>query len=816
MKKRALPVDNDESKPGNPSPSIDPTTAPQPFSQPSGKEKKYYEAVINNSPVAIVVINQDFIIREWNPAAEKLFGYTSAEAIGKNIDRLITNEEIHSEAVSFSQKTKQRESIRITTKRVHKEGHLVDVEVLGVPIYSDNAEITDFMAIYHDITELQRARQDALAASQAKSDFLANMSHEIRTPMNGVIGMTSLLLDTPLNTEQREYAETIRKSGETLLAIINDILDFSKIEAGKLELEVHSFDLRECVESAVDLVAYQASVKELELLYNIEESIPNYVIGDMTRVRQIIANLLGNAVKFTEKGEVEVSAVKEDSTPDSITLRFAVRDTGIGISHEQINRLFLSFSQVDASTTRRFGGTGLGLSICKRLTELMGGRIWVESKGTPGEGTTFYFTLTFGISKEPHRSTYAQPRLHLQGKTVLIVDDNPTNLFILSRMTASWGMRPVVCASGKETLEKISAGLMVDAVLLDVQMPEMDGLTLEAELRRQTGKQIPTIILSSIGSHIDLPEGMNIAYLHKPIKPSNLYETLCAVLIEQQTAAETEEIFDSRMGARHPLHILLAEDHPVNQKVVRLMLERLGYRADVVGNGLEVIEAFHRQLYDVVLMDIQMPELNGIQATQQLRTLLETGQQPRIIALTANALGVERDEYIAAGMDDYLSKPFNVLQMREALEKCMPINIENVDPALQMQPVSSSASGAPEPASGSIDIALLKEYFPYEGEDIKIVIELAQEFIVDTDERMNRLEEHLRKGDHLAFSVTAHTIKGACLSFGAKTFSALCKEMEAIGKSGVLDGAPEILAQAQSEYTRVRVELPNILKEMLP
>ena len=434
----------------------DRTTKPGEQNWNLANEKKYYEALIINSPAAIVVINRDSLIREWNPAAEQLFGFSRSEAVGRNIDDLITNAEIRKEASSYSATTKRGESVHATTWRLRKDGSLVEVEVLGVPIYSDSHEITDFMAIYHDVTELQRARKEALAASQAKSEFLANMSHEIRTPMNGVIGMTSLLLDTALNAEQREYAETIRKSGDALLSIINDILDFSKIEANRLELESHPFDLRECIESALDLVAYQASEKGLELLYNVGEDVPAVVIGDVTRLRQIIANLLSNAVKFTEKGEVEVSAKLADSRASTAILRFAVRDSGIGIPPDQTGRLFNLFSQIDASTTRRFGGTGLGLSICKRLVDLMGGEIGVESSGVPGEGTTFYFTLPFTIHEEPVQIRKSSPRLYLSGKTALIVDDNATNRLILARMAASWGMKTIVCSSGRETLEKMA------------------------------------------------------------------------------------------------------------------------------------------------------------------------------------------------------------------------------------------------------------------------------------------------------------------------------------------------------------------------
>jgi PAS domain S-box-containing protein len=784
-------------------------------------EKKYYEALIINSPAAIVVINRDSLIREWNPAAEQLFGFSRSEAMGRNIDDLITNEEIRTEAASYSETTKQGDSVQATTWRVRKDGSLVEVEVLGVPIYSDSHEITDFMAIYHDVTELQRARKEALAASQAKSEFLANMSHEIRTPMNGVIGMTSLLLDTTLNTEQREYAETIRKSGDALLSIINDILDFSKIEANKLELESHPFDLRECIESALDLVAYQASEKGLELLYNVGEDVPAVVIGDVTRLRQIIANLLSNAVKFTEKGEVEVSAKLADSRDNSATLRFAVRDTGIGIPPDQTGRLFNLFSQIDASTTRRFGGTGLGLSICKRLVDLMGGEIGVESSGVPGEGTIFYFTLPFNIPKEPIRMRQSSPRLYLSGKTALIVDDNATNRLILARMAASWGMKTIVCSSGRETLEKMAEGIRVDVMLLDVQMPEMDGLTLSAELKQRSGTQIPTVILSSLGSHVEMPKGIQAVYLNKPIKPSSLYEALCLVLSGAEGGCtaknEGEAGFDKLMSKRHPLRILLAEDHPVNQKVVRLMLERLGYRADVVGNGLEVLESFRRQLYDVVLMDIQMPELNGIQATQRLRTTLSTENQPRIIALTANAIGGEQAEYLAVGMDDYLSKPVNVLQLREALEKCMPVGIESkTDSDGESAPKQANLQNDSATSSASIDIAQLKEYFPYEGEDVKMILDLAEEFLTDTEKRLAALEDAWLREDTNALKEGAHSIKGASLTFGAVPFSQLCKELEIMGKNGNLENVKEKLDEVQIEFTKMRAELLRVLSEMLP
>ncbi len=789
------------------------------------REKQYLESLILNSPVAIVVMNLDGVITTWNPAAEKLFGYAQAEAIGSNIDDLVATETMQAEAVGYSKQTMDGTLVHAITQRGRKDGTLVDVELLSVPVIVARERV-GAVAMYHDITELQRARHAAEAATLAKSEFLANMSHEIRTPMNGVIGMTSLVLDTALSDEQREYIETIRKSGDALLTIINDILDFSKIEAGKLELEMQPFDLRECVESAADLVAYRASEQGVELLTNIELDVPRAVIGDVTRLRQIIANLLGNAVKFTEAGEIEVAVKKEEDgivEDEECKLHFSVRDTGIGLSRDGADRLFQVFSQMDASTTRKFGGSGLGLAICKRLTELMGGNIWAESEGI-GKGSTFHFVLPFRVTEQILKASQHMPHIALREKSLLVVDDNATNRLIVNRMARSWGMSTVDCASGLEALKKLDAGLKVDAAVLDVQMPDMDGITLSGELRqRLSERELPLIIISSLGQKLPLPPGVNAAaYLHKPVKPSQLFDALVFAFDEQigqhASPVPVETGFDAQMGERHPLRILLAEDHVVNQKVMKLMLERLGYRADVVANGLEALRSFKRRDYDVVLMDIQMPEMNGIEATRRLRVDLPPERQPRIIALTANALGGEREEYLAAGMDDYLSKPVNVATMRAALEKCMPIEIYHEIGGSHPMPesVPPPASSASLPDSGPIYIPMLKEYFPYEGEDIQMIIDLAEEFLADTERRMSQLQTYIQQGDAESVSKTAHAMKGASLTFGAKVFSALCKDIEHIGKSGNLSGAAEKMAEAQAEYARVRIELPAILKGMLP
>jgi PAS domain S-box-containing protein len=742
------------------------------------RQKEYYESLLALSPTAIVTMDLEDRVTSWNPAAERLFGYTREEAIGRDVDDLVAaSDEVREEARELDEQVAAGRDVRLSTRRTHKDGTLVDVDVRAAPVYV-GGEVVAICALYHDISQLLDARRAAEAATEAKSAFLATMSHEIRTPLNAVIGMTELLLTTELTREQRQFADVIRTSGDALLLIISDILDFSKIEAGKLELERRPFVVRDCVESALDIVAASAAAKGLELACLVEPDAPDAVVGDAPRLRQIVVNLLTNAVKFTDRGEVVLTvSCRQVAEASADELLFSVRDTGIGIPGERIDILFESFTQVDASTTRRYGGTGLGLAISKRLTELMGGRMWVESE--VGKGSAFHVAVP--VEPAPYRPTPPAGTDVVRGKRILVVDDNAANREVVKRHALSWGMAPQDTHSAHEALEWIRGGERYDIAVLDLQMPELDGAMLAREIEAELGKDtFPLLLLTSLGGGIG-ERGSGAAFaghVAKPIKASQLYEALVGALGTGTVAASDDEAprLPSKEPPRSPLRVLVAEDNAVNQRLALLLLERLGHSADVARNGLEAVESVRARPYDVILMDVEMPDLDGLEATRRIRGELHGRQAPRIIAVTANAMQGDLDACLAAGMDDYLTKP------------------------IRLEALASALGRGKQRGENPLDATALAQLRAVGGDEF--AAELTETFLAETPSLIAALRRACSEADADELRRGAHTLKSHARTFGAAGLPDVCERLEHLGAARVLEGAAELVDQIEREFGR--------------
>lgn len=737
-----------------------------------------FRMVLRGWPYAMILIGNNGTIALVNSQAEMLFGYSRQELVGEPVDKLIPAR-LRKKYLTARDSLSAKPEVRFMGSRsdifgLRKDGSEVPLNIGLNPL--DLPEGRFILASIIDVTERKKSEEELLqaqaATTQAKSDFLANMSHEIRTPMNAVIGMTELLVDTRLNDEQRQFVTTIHSAGETLLSIINDILDFSKLDAGKLVLESEEFVLEDIIEDAVGLFSARAYEKKIELGIFIDENVPEVMHGAPTRLRQIVSNLVSNAIKFTESGEVVVRVVSQGNIKDHVILLFSVKDTGIGIAAEGRQILFQAFSQIDSSMTRKYGGSGLGLAICKRLIELMGGEFGFDS--VPGMGSNFWFRLRLKKSSKPNISPSNE--VDLAGVRALVVDDNATNREILHRQLSSRGMRLEAVSEGPEALKLLCQAAAgpdpFEIAILDYHMQIMDGLTLARTIHADPGlAHLPIVIVSSSGWAIT-PEIRRdagvFAALSKPVRQAILFKRLAQAL-GRAKSDESHSLTTPAQAKR--LRILVAEDNSVNRQVIILQLKKLGYTADMAPDGREALAAHERTIYDLILMDCQMPEMDGFETTAAIRRREAGDRRTIIVAMTANALEGDREKCLKAGMDDYISKPVRLEVLSQALNRW----------GQDAPPPASASRVAPVPVAETetvLDRAILDSLRELTADSPGGLRAIVVEFLGNAEGLIRDIEAAADRRDNEAIKRAAHTLKGSSGSMGAHSLQKFCARLE--------------------------------------
>lgn len=765
-------------------------------------------AIVNSSADAIVGKTPEGVITSWNPGAELQYGYTAAEVIGRNIVFLIPPDRRETEAGVLASIRAGGEARSYETERLRKDGASVPVSLTISPI-RDGQSVRGIASIAQDITErraaemeLRAARETALESSRLKSEFLATMSHEIRTPMNGVVGLTALLLETPLDETQRQYAQGVKGAGEALLALINDILDFSKLEAGKVDLDVRPFDPRLLVEEVAGLLAEPAQAKGLELIAYCGPEVPARLAGDAGRIRQILLNLAYNAVKFTASGEVAIRVKAEDFDAERAMVHFEVRDTGIGIDSADHSRLFESFSQADASTTRRYGGTGLGLAICSRLTEAMGGEIGVES--TPGAGSTFWFSVPLPLAE--HSPTSVPSPDFLTGRRVLVVDDNATNRLVLESQLRGWRLQPEAVADARTALDRAkeaaAAGQPFEIAVLDLCMPDVDGLQLARAITAADDLGSPRLIMLTSAMQFDGAEltaaGVR-EWLMKPVRSSEFYDRLVRLMAGREPTTPAAQAAQTPTQSltqtmRSLGRILVVEDNEVNQLVARATVTKLGYDVDVVPDGAEAVSATAATQYAAVLMDCHMPVMDGFEATRIIRRRAGDSGRVPIVAMTAGALDGDRERCLAAGMDDYLSKPVDAGELAAALARWVP---------------RKAAANSRPPSVDPGRLAILRELGPADGRGL--LPAAAQAFRRDLPTRLAALRHAVEDGGGPDLERAAHALKGAAANIGATAAAELCQQLERMGSNRDHHGGRDLVDRLENELALVEAALDDAL-----